>query len=449
MRLELSDKQWDEIYQEGLALLRDLIRIDTTNPPGRETVAAQYIAEQLKADKIDSEIIEPRSGRGNLLARLGSKGESDGPLLLNGHTDVVLAEPEHWSHPPFAAEDDGTYLYGRGTVDMKNIVAYQLMAVRLLKRHKAQLRRDVILAAVADEEEGCELGSRWLVENHPDKVRAQIALGEVGGFSMDFRGVRLYPVMTAAKGVAWLRLTARGEPGHGSFPRRDSAVIRLNHALERLGSRLLPYRLTDTMRDFVSQVAQLQGPAVGTLLKGLLLSQTADLIIDRALPEEVRPSFTAQLHNTVNATVLRAGEKINVMPTVAQAECDGRLLPGQLPADLVREVQQLIGPEIEIEVIREVPAYETPHDDPVFHKISEVNRRHDPEGHVVPFLVSGFTDSNWFSTLGARCFGYGPIRLPADEKFTKRFHGHDERIPLEGFRFGLRAFVELVWELAT
>jgi len=449
MELKLSDNEWDEIYKEGLELFRSLIKIDTTNPPGNETTAAEFLKKELARDKIKSEILEPEPNRGNMIARLNAKGADGGPLLLNGHTDVVLAETEYWTHPPFAAEDDGTYLYGRGAVDMKNIVVYQLMATKLLRRLKADLKRDVILASVADEEEGCDLGSRWLVENHPDKVKADIGLGEVGGFSMTFRGVRYYPIMTAARGVAWLRLTGRGDPGHGSMPRKDSAVNRLSRALERLGSKMLPYHQTETMRAFVQALAAPQGLPIGPALKGLLNPLLADQIINRLMPEDVRPSFLAQLHNTVNATVLNAGSKINVMPTAAKADCDGRTLPGQTADDLIGEVQDLIGPEVGIELLRNVPAYETAYDDPVMTTIAAVNKRHDPEGHVIPFLVSGFTDSNWFSTLGTRCFGYGPIRLPEDESFAKRFHGHDERIPLDGFRFGLRAFIEVVWELAV
>ena len=405
-------REWGEICGEATALFQALLRIDTTNPPGNETEAAQYLRRVLEEDGLEAEIIEGGEGRGNLVCRLES-GSSEPPLLLATHLDVVPAgDLERWTHPPFAAELADGMIWGRGAVDMKNMVAMSAMVMKLLRRREARLRRDVIFAAVADEEAGCAHGSRFLVEKHPDKVRAGYALGEVGGYTVTVGRARVMLVQTAEKGICWLRIRVRGEAGHGSMPRRDSAVVRLSEALARLGAGSLPQHNTPVVEAFIRQAA-------------------------------------AQLHNTVSPTVLRAGEKTNVIPDSAVAELDGRTLPGQRPEDLIAELRALVGSELdmEIEVIEQAPAsVNHPPDSPLWDCIRSVVRRHDPGLAVLPYMIPGYTDAKYFGQLGARWYGFSPVRLEAGSglSFASLFHGIDERIPEDGVHWGLQALHEVV-----
>ena len=436
------------IGAEALQHLQALIRIDTTNPPGGETAACEYIRKVLSAEGIESEILEKVSGRGNILARLRGDG-SKKPLLLQGHTDVVIAEADKWKYPPFEARIAEGYLYGRGAIDMKNMVAMELTAVLTAKRNGWPLKRDVIFAAVADEEAGCEMGSRFLVENHPQKVSAEYALGEIGGFSLDVRGTRFWPIGVAEKGVVWIKIKAAGAPGHGAMPNPDNAVVKIARAAERIGRVSLPLHVTAVVEAFIGAMAEAQPKLVGKILMQLTNPMLSNFIANKLVPDKaVARSLIASLHNTANATMLRAGEKINVVPGGAELYVDGRTLPGQATEDFIREIKKVIGDGYEIEIIASMPPILTDLRDPAFATMKDIIRRHDPEGKPIPYLVPGFTDAKFFSKTGAKCFGFSPIEFGAGEKFAELFHGHNERIPVEGFKKGLAIFLDVVHELA-
>ena len=443
-------QQWKEICGEATALLQQLLRIDTTNPPGDEIVAARALQRCLEEDGLECEIIESEPGRANLICRLEGGGGEQPPLLLNGHLDVVPAgDHSRWTHPPFSGALADGMIWGRGAVDMKNMVAMSAMVMKVLARREVPLRRDLIFAAVADEEAGCRHGSRFLVEQHPDKVRAGFALGEVGGFPVSVGTARLCLVQTAEKGICWLRVRATGPSGHGSMPMPDSAVVRLCRALARIGTLRLPQHNSPVVENFIRTVAGLLPPPNRWVLPGILTRQISPLILDKLITDQGQArNFNALLHNTAAPTVLRAGQATNVIPDTAEAEIDGRLLPGQTAEDLIRELQEVVGGEgLTFEIIHEAPAtVNHPPDSPLWDAMVQAISRADPSLTVVPYMIPGFTDAKYFSLLGARCYGFAPVRMdPFGElKFSELFHGLDERIPEDGFHWGLGVLWEVV-----
>lgn len=451
---------WARAHEEALEHFRALLRIDTTNPPGNEAAAAAYLARVLAAAEIPYEVVESAPGRASLVARLaahagtaaagrvgtsaGSGGGTDA-LLLSAHLDVVAADAARWRHPPFTAEIHDGCVWGRGAVDMKHMAAYALMTLLLLKREGVPLARDVVFAAVADEEAGSFLGASWLVKNRPDLLRGcRFAVNELGGFTLHLAGRRIYPIQVAEKGFAWMTLTARGEPGHGSLPAVRNPVTVLARALDRLARHALPYRRTPAAERFVRGVAAALGQPAATVLRALLHPATAGLAL-RLLPDrDAARVFRASFHDTVNATVVRAGEKVNVVPSVAAAELDGRFLPGCSVERMVEEVRAVAGDDVELTVRASGLPVETSPDTDFFRHLAAVLARRDPGAVVVPNLVVGFTDAHAYAELGIATYGFSPIRLEPEIKFAALYHGHDERIPVAGFRWGLEAFHEAI-----
>ena len=444
----MDEIDWPTACAEATEILRDLLRIDTTNAPdipGNETEACRYLKKLLEAEGIPCELLESAPGRGNLVARLQGDGSGGEPILLSAHVDVVPADEEHWDHPPFGAEIHDGFIYGRGAIDMKNMAAMELAAMLLLKRSGRVLKRDLIFAAVADEEAGCEYGSLWLAENHPELIRGEYAISEIGGFTLHSGGKRFYPVQIAEKGVCWLTIRAEGSPGHGSLPNKDNPIPKIARAAEKLGVSRLPHHRTAVVERFIGQLADNHTFPNSTVLRSLLRPSVAGLILDSIFPDkDLASSFDAMLHNTANPTILRSGLKVNQVPGEASLQVDGRLLPGKTGADLVEEIEALIGPGYSITIDREMPAVEGDPDDPMAAHIRDVLARHDPGGIPIPTMIPGFTDAKAYDRLGMKCWGFSPVRLPADVKFAQMFHGHNERIPVEGFHFGVKALFDLV-----
>lgn len=435
------------IPDDAVALLAALIRIDTSNPPGREAAAAELLAQELRRDGYEPVVREAAPGRSNLIIRRKGDGTGGGPLMLTGHLDVVPADASAWKHPPFAADVADGWLWGRGAVDMKNHLAACAMVMRQLAREDVRLKRDVIFAAVADEEAGCRLGSQFLVDEHPDLVRAEWALGEVGGFTVFLGGRRLYPIQVAHKGAAWLTMRARGTAGHGSIPREDSAPQRLARAIMRLGNMPLPVHVCAPTRRMLDALSQAQG--LGPRLAMTLLQRPAltDFVLQSLVTDEkARRMLGAVLRNTAAATELRAGQGPNVLPPFAEATVDGRLLPGQASADLLRELAEIVDDEqVTFEVRHEIAAGETPSDTLLYRKIEETLRAMDPDGVPFPQIIPGFTDASAFAKLGVRTYGFTPMVLPDGKiPFADLPHGVDERIPIEGFKTGVQALWDLV-----
>lgn len=444
---------WHKTGDETLALLQRLLRLQTVNAPDRnpnETDAASLIADLLRAEGLEPQVIESAPGRGNVICRLRGDGSGGDPVLLSGHLDVVPAEPERWRRDPFAGEVHDGWMWGRGAVDMKHMVAMEVMTLVALHRAGVPLKRDLIVAGVADEEAGCEAGSLFLARNHPELVRGEYVISEIGGFTLHMAGRHFYPVQVAEKGVCWLTITARGTPGHGSLPNRDNPLARIGRAAELLATRRLPHRVTPVVERFVRTLAEQQPVPNSLVLKGLLSRPLCGHILDRVFPDpSLASTFDAVLHNTANPTILKAGLKVNQVPGEASLQVDGRLLPGQTGRDLIAEIEALIGPGYEYTIDKEMPASVSDMDDPIAGTIDEVLRRHDSEAVPVRNLLPGFTDAKAYTELGMKCWGFSPLMLPPGVKFSAMFHGHDERVPVDGVRWGQRVLTDLVSTLVA
>ncbi|MCB1236205.1 MAG: M20/M25/M40 family metallo-hydrolase [Verrucomicrobiae bacterium] len=450
-------KTTDNEFAEAVATLKALLRFDTTNPPGNEGPAAEFLARKFRDAGLTPELAGAEPRRPNLVCKLPAdpSRKCGRPLVLSCHLDVVPADPARWTHPPFDAVEADGCVWGRGAIDMKGFATLAAMTVLAIRRRGLPLNRDLIFVAVADEEAGAELGSQWLVENRPDLLGndPEYIVNEVGGFTLPLDGKRFYPVQVAEKGVAWLRLTVRGTPGHSSLPSEDNALGQLGEAMARIARARLPWHVSEPARDFLGGIARESGPLKRLFSPLLLHPLTGPALLDRAIADPARrASVEAVLRNTANPTVARGGSKINVLPGSASVDIDGRLAPGQTAADLVRELRAVLGDptggRFDFEVLRESEAVAFPPDTPFFEAIRAAVKRHDPEGIVVPAIVPGFTDSKNYARLGAVCYGFYPLQLPEDLNFAALFHGDDERIPLDGFRWGLETLLDLVVDFA-
>jgi acetylornithine deacetylase/succinyl-diaminopimelate desuccinylase-like protein len=432
-----------EVEEEALALFKALLRLDTTNPPGNERPAAELCAEALRRHGLEPVVLESAPMRANTVARLAGDGSAP-PLLITAHLDVVPADPSGWRFPPFGAVEHDGWIWGRGAIDMKHHAALCVTALGVLKRSGVRLRRDVIFAGVADEEAGGRCGAHFLVERHPELVRAECALGEIGGFSLHLNGRTYYPIQVAEKGFVWFTLRARGHPGHGSIPREDNAVVRVAEAVARLGRTHLPVHVTKPVASFIRALAAPQPLPVRAVLKGLLRPGWTRRVL-AALPDRATARvFSALLSNTATPTMLQAGVKANVIPGQAEATLDGRTLPGHSHEELLAEVRAVIGEGYEIEVVDRDAGTETEASGPIFEALQGAVRALEPEAHPIPFVITGFTDAAAFARLGIRWFGFSPVRLPANAgvAFSELYHANDERIPVDGFRWGLKVLVE-------
>jgi acetylornithine deacetylase/succinyl-diaminopimelate desuccinylase-like protein len=424
---------------EAAAFAADLIRIDTTNRGGgdaRERPAAEYVAARLAEAGLEPVLLESAPGRANVVARISgteiSGTEPDaGALLLHGHLDVVPADPSSWSVHPFSGEIRDGVLWGRGAVDMKNADAVLLAVVSQWARSGLRPRRDIVLAFTADEEDTAEFGAKWLVEEHPDLFDGCTeAIGESGAFTFHAGpGQRLYPIASAERGIAWLKLTARGRAGHGAKPNLQNAVTRLAEAVSRIGAYAWPVRLTPTVRAAVEAIAAAAGTRVpaGDVTAGELLAALG--------PAAALVAGTVR--NSANPTMLQAGYKLNVIPDEAVGYVDGRLLPG-FEYEFEATLDELTGPHVNWEYAHREMPLEAPLDVPVMASMARALLAEDPGSTVVPYCMSGGTDAKQFARLGMTCYGFTPLVLPEGYDYYAMFHGTDERIPLSALDSAVR-----------
>jgi acetylornithine deacetylase/succinyl-diaminopimelate desuccinylase-like protein len=437
------------LADDARRLCQTLLRLDTTNPPGNERIAAELLARELADVGYKPELLEAVPGRTNMVVRHRGTGARP-PLLITAHLDVVEADPTKWRRPPFSGEEFEGCLWGRGAIDMKNMAAMCTAIMKRLAATNTRLPRDVIFAAVADEEAGCDLGSRFLVENHRSLVEAEFAIGESGGFSLHLGDTTFYPVQVAEKGFCWIRGRITGEPGHGSMPRHDSVVTRLGEALAKLGSTQLPVHATSHVSDFLDTLRSRQPALIQPLVKLLARPQLLARITRLVPGASIARSFAALLANTAAATVVRAGSKTNVIPGIAEFEIDGRTLPGQTDDDLLRELRAVLGPDVELEVIKSAPPVVTePVESPVFASIKRHIEAREPEAVVIPYLIPGFTDAKYFTRMGARWYGFSPVKIEKGSgiRFADMFHGHDERVPIAGLAWGVEVLDAVIRDL--
>jgi acetylornithine deacetylase/succinyl-diaminopimelate desuccinylase-like protein len=446
----------NEIEEEITRFLSDLIRINTTNPPGKETAAATFIAEFLSREGFNSEIIESEPGRGSIVSRLKGSGEKPNLLLLS-HLDVVAANPAEWTVDPFAGTVKDGYVYGRGAYDMKGMTAVEVFTLLLLKRNNVPLKGDIVLAATADEEKGGEDGAGYLISHHKEKVWCPYVLNEGGGLAIPQKKGNVYPVQTAEKGILWFKIKAKGTPGHGSTPNTaDNAIVRMNKVITILGEYQPETMYVPTLRQFLAEIAKINPDLEADFSRLLNNPKQSEQILDelaktnKSLAEEIRP----RVKTTIAPTIIHGGVKENIIPSECEAVFDCRVLPGQSVDEtfsLIKNLLRNIGMDkLSFEIIQIHDGNESTTQTPLYSTISNVLKEFEPNCGVTPTLTTGGTDSRFFRETGSICYGFHPMRPDEpNDLLEKRMHGIDERITIENLVFGTSIFYETVKRFMT
>ena len=459
---KLSENELSELVE----LLRALIRIRSVNPPGDEILAARYLEQALTDEGLRPTVVEPFPDRGSIVARVHGDGTGGEPLLLLSHLDVVPAEPAGWSHDPFGGELADGYVWGRGAIDMKSMVAMEVQVMRRLARAARAagrdpaadpipgLRRDVIFCSAADEEAGGWQGANWLVDEHPEWLRAAGALNEAGGIAMTYGGVRFYPIQVAEKGFVVYKLRVKGRWGHGSVPTPDNAAVLAAQIVVRLAEPG-PARLTEAIGVSLARAIPHLTVRTATAIKALVSGATAPQpgAIEAALHDLCDPvmarTVSAMIHDTISVGIVRAGVKYNVIPGVAEIEIDCRTLPGTDEPAMREELRRRIGEQLwarlEVECDQIGPSVSAPLDGPLYPLLEQVLRDHDAEAVPLPFLAPFATDAKHLARIGVPTYGFSPLKTGRDDGLLQLMHGDDERVSVEALRFGL----PVLWDAVT
>lgn len=434
----------DAIAREVTDILQTLLRFDTTNPPGNEGIAANWVIDLLRSHGIETELHEGVQGRGNVVARLRAERPLHRPILFMGHLDVVGVEREHWTHDPFGGEIDAGYIWGRGALDMKGQVAAELVAFIETHRRGLSLDRDIILMATSDEEVGsgnCGIG--WLAANRFETIDAEFAINEGGGSQFELAGRRFLTCAVGEKGGARLRLTIRGAPGHASVPLPDTAMRKLGEILERLTRWRGPIVLTDTVRTMVTSLAAALPDDEATVFRSFLDEPSWTRVDDLPVDGELRLELQAILADTAVPTIVHGGHQINVIPSEIVLDVDGRILPGQTPENFRDEIQRLVGDDIQIELTDAFQGLQASPASPFFDAIGTTVAEMIPGLNVIPILMTGATDAGLIPAI--RAYGIFPLRtFERQALYTSLVHGHDERIAIDDLAFGTEFYTRLI-----
>ena len=429
----------EAIYNRPEELLQNLIRYNTTNPPGKEAECIKYINTLLTDAGFETVALFKDINRPNLISRLKGQGAT-APILLYGHVDVVTTDSQKWTHPPFDAKIEDGYIWGRGALDMKGGVAMMIAAFLRAKAEHLKPSGDVVLALLSDEEALGDYGAKFLVESHAEHFKGiKYAISEFGGFSFYIGKKRFYPIGVAEKQICHIKAVIRGPGGHGSQIMHGGAMAKLSQLLRQLDTKGLPVHITPVVEQMIREVSSSIGFPSSFVLRQLLKPTLTNQVFK--LLGKKRQAFEPMFHNTVNATIVHGGENLNVIPSKITLELDGRILPGFSPNDFTAELRRIIGDEVELGVIRYDPC-------PVelnmgfFNILSEILHDSDPVGKAVPFLFTGVSDARFFSRLGIQTYGFTPMKLPSDFNFIQTIHSGDERIPVESVAFGAQAIYE-------
>jgi acetylornithine deacetylase/succinyl-diaminopimelate desuccinylase-like protein len=441
-----------EIRDEVTNLLADLIRIDTTNPPGNETAAAEVLQKSLEKDGFKCEIFESSPSRGSLVTRLNGVQEKPRLLLLS-HLDVVAANPSEWSLDPFGGVIKDGFVWGRGALDMKGMTAIEIVALKLLKRNNIKLKGDIILAATADEEAGGTRGAEFMLNNYPDKIFAEYVLNEGGGSSIPTTRKNMYTINTSEKGLLWFRIKARGTPGHGSMPETaDNAIMRMNRIIQKLGEYEPKIQVVPSVRKFLTEIAAADPTLEGLIMKLLNHPEKSNEILKEMekkapnIADEIRP----RLRMTITPTIIKGGVKENIIPSECTAVFDCRILPGQTISHTQSLIRNLLEKsdlnKLEFEDIQAQEPSESPFDTSLYEAIKTTLMEFEPDCKVAPILMTGGTDSRFFRKVGSICYGFHPLRSENKfgQKTTRREHGIDERISIDNLVFGVTLLYETI-----
>lgn len=431
----MNDIDWKAATDEAIEYLVGLVKFDTTNPPGNELECATYLAELLAKEGIEPQVLESEPKRGNVVGRLRGDG-SKKPLLLMSHLDVVPAESSRWEAPPFSGEIRDGVIWGRGTLDTKGLTVMHLLAMFLLKRQGAPLKRDIILMANADEETGGRNGAQWVVDNHFEKIEAEFALNE-GGFGMEVNGKKLFLCANAEKGMTWAKLTAKGRPGHGSMPHKDNATLHMSRAIQNISNYRPEIVVTDTFHNFARALSKLDS-------RGHLLKLIDKPGIGRLVLRLIKDDFIkVMVQTTITPTVIKGGVKVNVIPDSCELGLDCRIVPGITREGLERIILGLVDSErihLDFEVFS--AASESVIDTEMFSTIEQVVSSNHPDSAVSSFMLPGGTDSRFLRDKGIPAYGFMPAMLTRDDIAT--IHGDNEKISIESLSCGLRTIYHTV-----
>jgi acetylornithine deacetylase/succinyl-diaminopimelate desuccinylase-like protein len=424
---------------DPVGLLQELIRFDTTNPPGNEEACVAHIEALLRDHGIESHRVERTPGRPNLVAEhAGSNGGP--PLLLYGHVDVVTTAGQQWTHPPFGGDLHDGFVWGRGALDMKGGVAMCVAA--FVAAHEAGSPTPLRLLILSDEEDGGDEGAKFIAEERPDVLGgARHALGEFGGTTQWIAGRRFYPIQVAEKQICWLRATIRGTGGHGALGVKGGAMRKLGDVLRTLDRRQPPVHIIPLVREWIEQMAAPLPRLQRNVLLRILDPRTSDVAV-RMLGAKGR-LLGRVIRNTVSATIVNGGNKINVVPSEIELQLDGRILPGQTPEDLVDELHDIVGTDVEFEVVRHDPGPPEP-DLAYYDTLAEIIRELDPGSYPVPMLQAGVTDARFLSRAGVQTYGYLPLKLPESFELFPLIHNADERVPADALAFGVDAVTRAI-----
>ncbi len=439
------EPDWEKIQDEAVQILSAYLKIDTTNPPGRELAGARFLAGVLEKEGLPAQILESQPGRGNVFSRMQGK-DGISPLILLHHIDVVPAESEKWKQAPFSGAFIDGEIWGRGAQDCKSLGVIQLFAFLLLKREGFQPRREIVYLATADEEAGGKWGVEWIFQHHPDLVKAGYVINEGGGVGMAVGGKNIYTCQTAEKGICWLKLIFRGRPGHGSVPHDDNCVVKMAKAIEKISSYRPPLRRTPTTEAFIRGIAEEQAFPRSWVLKQLLNPLFSSWAEKRIPDAGLRGMAGAVLRNTFVPTVVQAGQKTNVIPSECSCQIDCRILPGVTPEMIQEEVKFLLACLVdEIEILQTSPASESPADNPLYRALEAGIKKADPRAKMVPTMLTGATDSRFFRENGTAAYGFQPTTPSKNlSEYLGRVHGHDERIRAKDLLFGTRVLYQVL-----
>lgn len=432
------------LQEKAVEIFRSLLKINTVNPPGNEEEAILYLKGVLEREGISCKVLLREPKRANLVARISGGGE--GPLILASHVDVVPFDREEWSVDPLSGVMKDGWIYGRGAVDMKHFVAMSTAVFLLAHSWRQLLNRDLVLVVTCDEEMGSRLGMEYLCTEHFDLLKGKYGITEVGGFPIYIGKKVLFPVQVGEKGFLWLKGEVEGRGGHGSIPHDDQAILHFLHAVGELVSEPLTYHRSRSADLFFRELGKSMGVS-GKVLPILTRPPFLSLFLS-LLDEERKDLFRAILHNTVSVTVVNGGDKTNVIPSRVEFQLDGRFLPGISRKAFLKEIQQRLGEKVHLSVLRYGDPQEVSLDTPLYEAIRKVVSKNYPSATIIPSLTTGFTDGKWLIEKGVNVYGFTPLLLPRGVSFSHLFHGKDERIPVEGFQWGLQVLWDLLREFA-
>jgi len=451
----------DAFLEEAMAHFKRLLQFDTSNPPGQEEACADWCREQLEKVGIQVRVMDVESpGQGSkrrsIVARLpgpDSVPESE-DLLLSAHLDVVPADTAEWIYPPFEATTarDSTGIecvWGRGAVDMKHMAAYCLTTMLELARTKAKLKRGLKLALVADEEAGCGYGALPLARQHPDWLTAKACITEAGGSTQHTAGKRLYPIQVGEKGFVWLKVKVKGIPGHGSSPTKHHALARLAPVLQDLiDEPYMGHKCNKFTKDCVDSLGDTLGGMGGWLFKSISGATSSKIVLGFVMPAPIAGFMASMVHNTAAPTMLQSGSKVNILPSSAELVVDCRVTPGTDPQEFIEEFKKRVGGACEVEPLLHgigPPVENAYKGNPIYDLCNTIVHEADPGSLTAPCVIQGFTDARAYNEIGIPTYGFSPVWLPPCLPFMMLgFHGHNERIPVHGFRWGAACMRELV-----